>query len=202
MSDTIKHCGIVILAAGSSSRLGKPKQLLEFEGSTLLNRVATIACQSKRYPVIVVLGANADLIQENLSISGIDVVLNDNWQDGMASSLRTGVLAMGKMYPDVDGIMILVSDQPHLTNNHIVQLIDAQNKSGLPIAACSYAGIMGTPALFHKSIFPELMQLKGDIGAKKIIESRKQDVVTVFFDKGVVDIDTQADYENLLKGKV
>jgi molybdenum cofactor cytidylyltransferase len=202
MSDTIKHCGIVILAAGSSSRLGKPKQLLEFEGSTLLNRVATIACQSKRYPVIVVLGANADLIQENLSISGIDVVINDNWQDGMASSLRTGVLAMGKMYPDVDGIMILVSDQPHLTNNHIVQLIDAQNKSGLPIAACSYAGIMGTPALFHKSIFPELMQLKGDIGAKKIIESRKQDVVTVFFDKGVVDIDTQADYENLLKGKV
>jgi molybdenum cofactor cytidylyltransferase len=98
--------------------------------------------------------------------------------------------------------MILVSDQPHLTNNHIVQLIDAQNKSGLPIAACSYAGIMGTPALFHKSIFPELMQLKGDIGAKKIIESRKQDVVTVFFDKGIVDIDTQADYENLLKGKV
>ena len=202
MSDTIKHCGIVILAAGSSSRLGKPKQLLEFEGSTLLSRVATIACQSKRYPVIVVLGANADLIQENLSISGIDVVVNDNWQDGMASSLRTGVLAMEKMYPDVDGIMILVSDQPHLTNNHIVQLIDAQNKSGLPIAACSYAGIMGTPALFHKSIFPELMLLKGDIGAKKIIESRKQDVVTVFFDKGVVDIDTQADYENLLKGKV
>lgn len=202
MGYTIKHCGIVILAAGSSSRLGKPKQLLAFEGTTLLARVAAIACQSKRYPVIVVLGANADLIKENLSISGLDVVINEDWEEGMASSLRTGLHAMEKKYPAVDGIMILVSDQPHLTDNHIVQLIDAQNKSGLPIAACSYAGIMGTPALFHKSVFPELMQLKGDIGAKRIIESRKQDVVTVFFDKGVVDIDTQADYENLLKGKI
>lgn len=201
MSYKIRHCGIVILAAGSSSRLGKPKQLLAFEGTTLLTRVARIACQSEQYPVIVVLGSNAGLIKENLTIPGLNVVINEHWEEGMAGSLRKGLDSMTKMYPDVDGLMILVSDQPHLKHDTITQLIDAQNKSGLPIAACSYAGIIGTPALFHKTVFPELMQLKGDVGAKRIIESRKQDVVTVFFDKGVVDIDTQDDYEKLISGK-
>jgi molybdenum cofactor cytidylyltransferase len=201
MHHNIKQCGIIILAAGSSSRMGKPKQLLEFDGMTLLTRVSKMACQLKLYPVIAVLGANADLIQTNLDITGLDIVLNENWAEGMASSLRKGLYSMNEMYPQVDGVMILVGDQPYINNQQINQLIDSQNKSGLPISACSYEGIMGTPALFHKTVFPELMQLKGDIGAKKIIKKREQDVATVFFDKGVVDIDTLEDYENLINEK-
>jgi molybdenum cofactor cytidylyltransferase len=119
----------------------------------------------------------------------------------MASSLRKGLFSMNEMYPQIDGVIILVGDQPYINNQHIEQLIDSQKKSGLPISACSYAGIMGTPALFYKTIFPELMLLEGDIGAKKIIEKRKQDVATVFFDKGVIDIDTVEDYENLRNEK-
>ncbi|WP_291246823.1 nucleotidyltransferase family protein [Flavobacterium sp.] len=198
MHHNIKQCGIIILAAGSSSRMGKPKQLLEFDGMTLLTRVSKMACQSKLYPVIAVLGANADLIQTNLDIPGLDIILNENWAEGMASSIRKGLYSMNEMYPQVDGVIVLVGDQPYINNQHINQLIDSQNKSGLPISACSYAGIMGTPALFYKTVFPELMLLKGDIGAKKIIQKRKQDVATVFFDKGVVDIDTLEDYENLI----
>ncbi|WP_235890210.1 nucleotidyltransferase family protein [Flavobacterium gawalongense] len=201
MSYNIKQCGIIILAAGSSSRMGKPKQLLEFDGMTLITHVSKIACQSKLYPVIAVLGANVDLIQANLDVPGLDIVINENWKEGMASSLLKGLNSMNEMYPHVDGVIILVGDQPHINNQHIDQLIDSQNKSGLPISACSYAGIMGTPALFHKTVFPELMLLKGDIGAKKIIKKRKQDVATVFFDKGVVDIDTLEDYENLINEK-
>jgi molybdenum cofactor cytidylyltransferase len=95
--------------------------------------------------------------------------------------------------------MIVVGDQPYLNQTQIHQLIDSQNKTGLPIAACSYAGIIGTPALFHESVFPELLGLNGDIGAKKIIEKRMPNVVTISFDNGVIDIDTEEDYLNLIK---
>ena len=176
MSYTISYFGIIILAAGSSSRMGKPKQLLAFEGTTLLNRVMSLACQSSDNPVIVVLGANADVIKENLTVSRAEVIVNEGWEEGMASSLRKGLAVMNEKHPEVDGVLILVGDQPYLNNQHIEQLLEAQNKSGLPIAACSYAGIMGTPALFYKTIFPELMLLEGDIGAKKIIEKRTQNI--------------------------
>ena len=198
MSYNVSYFGIVILAAGSSSRMGKPKQLLAFEGTTLLNRVMSLACQSSDNPVIVVLGANADVIKENLTVSRAEVIVNEGWEEGMASSLRKGLVEMNERYPEVDGVMILVGDQPYLNKQYIQQLLEAQNKSGLPIAACSYKGIIGTPVLFHKSVFPELMALQGDVGAKKIIQNRKQDVVTVLFDKGIVDIDTPDDYDKLL----
>ena len=198
MSYNVSYFGIVILAAGSSRRMGKPKQLLAFEGTTLLNRVMSLACQSSDNPIIVVLGANADVIKENLTVSRAEVIVNEGWEEGMASSLRKGLVEMNERYPEVDGVMILVGDQPYLNKQYIQQLLEAQNKSGLPIAACSYEGIIGTPVLFHKSVFPELMALQGDVGAKKIIQNRKQDVVTVLFDKGIVDIDTPEDYENLL----
>lgn len=198
MSYTISYFGIIILAAGSSSRMGKPKQLLAFEGTTLLSRVVSLACQSGDNPVVVVLGANADVIKKNLTVSRAEVVVNEGWEEGMASSLRKGLAAMNEKHPEVDGVLILVGDQPYLNNQYIKQLLEAQIKSGLPIAACSYSGIIGTPVLFHKSIFLELMALQGDVGAKRIIQNRKQDVVTVLFDKGIVDIDTPDDYDKLL----
>jgi molybdenum cofactor cytidylyltransferase len=198
MSYNISYFGIIILAAGSSSRMGKPKQLLAFEGTTLLSRVVSLACQSRDNPVIVVLGANADVIKENLTVSRAEVIVNEGWEEGMASSLRKGLTVMNEKHSEVDGVLILVGDQPYLNNQHIEQLLEAQNKSEFPVAACSYAGIIGTPVLFHKSVFSELMALQGDVGAKRIIQNRKQDVVTVLFDKGIVDIDTPDDYDKLL----
>lgn len=199
MDGIIKQCGVLILAAGSSSRMGKPKQLLEFEGGTLLSHIAKVVCQSNLHPIIVVLGANENSIRNSLDASQLDIVTNENWETGMASSIVKGILYIKEKYPNVDGVMIVVADQPYLNETQMHQLIDSHNKTGLPIAACSYAGSIGTPALFHESVFPELLALNGDIGAKKIIEKRMPNVATINFDKGVIDIDTKEDYLNLIR---
>lgn len=201
MTCTIKQCGILILAAGASSRMGRPKQLLEFEGETLLTHVAKTAYNSKLSPTIVVLGANTELIKNSLNVPQLLIVTNKNWKEGMASSIVKGITFIKEKYPEVDGIIIAVGDQPHISESQLYQLLEVQNTTGLPIAACSYAGVIGTPALFHQSVFTDLITLKGDIGAKKIIENRIQDVVTINFDQGIIDIDTEKEYQDLLKNQ-
>jgi len=198
MNYTIEQCGIIILAAGESKRLGNPKQLLSFEGNTLLARVAATASASGLYPVMAVLGANAEKIRSTLNIPGIQVVNNDNWQEGMASSIRKGLTTMMELFPQVDGVILLVCDQPHLDQSVIRALIEAQRDEGLPAAAASYGGKLGTPALFHKHLFPDLMSLSGDTGARKMLEQNRENVVEIEFEMGIVDIDTQEDYERLL----
>jgi len=198
MKYNIEHCGIIILAAGESRRLGNPKQLLSFGGNTLLTRVANTACESGLNPVIAVLGANDDKISATLNIPGLMVVKNDDWKEGMASSIRIGLSSILELFPQVDGVILLVCDQPYLNRDLIKALIEAQRDSGLPAAAASYGGKLGTPALFHKSLFPELMSLSGDTGARKILDKMREDVVTIDFEMGIVDIDTQEDYERLL----
>lgn len=198
MKCSIEQCGIIILAAGESKRLGNPKQLLSFDGNALLSRVAKTACESMTYPVIAVLGAHVEKIRPTLKIPGLNVVNNNDWREGMASSIRTGLTSMIELYPQVDGIIILVCDQPYLSHDLIKALIEAQRDAGLPAAAASYSGKLGTPALFHKSLFSDLMLLSGDKGARKMLEQMREDVVEVDFELGDVDIDTQADYERLL----
>lgn len=198
MKYNIEHCGIIILAAGESKRLGKPKQLLSFDGNTLLTRVANTACESGLKPVIAVLGANDDKISTTLNIPGLMVVKNDDWKEGMASSIRIGLTSMLDLAPQVDGVIVLVCDQPYLNQDLIKALIEAQRDAGLPSAAASYGGKLGTPALFHKSLFPELMSLSGDTGARKILDKMRECVVTIDFQMGIVDIDTAEDYERLL----
>jgi molybdenum cofactor cytidylyltransferase len=198
MKCSIEQCGIIILAAGESKRLGSPKQLLSIDGSTLLARVAKTACELMTYPVIAVLGAHAEKISPTLNIPGITVVNNEDWQEGMASSIRKGLTSMVELYPQVDGIIILVCDQPYLSHDLIKALIEAQHNAGLPAAAAAYNGKLGTPALFHKSLFSALMLLSGDKGARKMLEQMRENVVEVDFEMGDVDIDTQADYERLL----
>lgn len=194
----INQCGIVILAAGQSKRLGQPKQLLPFGGTALVVRVADAACRLKLYPVLAVLGAHAEKIMPYLNMPGIRVVVNEEWEEGMASSIRKGIEAMDRYYPHLDGIMFLVCDQPHLDHQLIRDLIGLQDETGMPAAACSYAGILGTPALFHKSLFHELMQLKGDVGARKLLEKIKDEVAVLTFDHGVLDVDTPEDYSRLM----
>jgi len=198
MKYNIEQCGIIILAAGESKRLGNPKQLLSFDGNTLLARVAKTACESMMWPVIAVLGAHAEKIRPTLNIPDLNVVNNENWQEGMASSLRTGLTSMMELYAQVDGIIILVCDQPYLSHDLIKALIEAQRDAGLPAAAAAYNGKLGTPALFHKSLFSALLLLSGDTGARKMLERIRENVVEVDFEMGDVDIDTQADYERLL----
>jgi molybdenum cofactor cytidylyltransferase len=201
MNYQINHCGILILAAGQSARLGIPKQLLDYEGLSLIKRVAQTALESGIGKVTVVLGANAEQIRTELDMPALCLVENRGWEEGMASSVRAGVRAITAMDRDTDGLMILVCDQPYLGKTVLQQLIQLQRESGLPLAACVYDGKAGTPALFHKTVFPELLELTGDTGARKLINSYGDQVAQLTFEEGKIDIDTKEDYEKLTRNK-
>ena len=199
MQYQINHCGILILAAGQSNRLGRPKQLLKYNGSPFIKRVTEIAIATECCPVVIVLGAYADQIQSELTMNGIHVLINAHWQEGMASSIREGLKELVRLNEKIDGVVVLVCDQPYLKTKHINALIQLQAQKNLPAVSCSYEGVLGTPALFHKSLFQQLLNLQGDSGAKKILSSFNSEIGIVEFDEGVFDVDTESDYEKLLE---
>jgi molybdenum cofactor cytidylyltransferase len=196
---TIEHCCIVILAAGKSNRLGSPKQLLSFKGKSLLKHAAEAAIGTGLKPVIVITGSRAHLMEKELENYPVQLVFNENWEEGMASSIRCGVEAAQGLKPEADGILFMVCDQPFAVTSVLKELIARQKETGMPITACVYENITGTPALYHKSIFPELNTLTGDIGARKIISKHSDELAVISFSSGKTDIDTGSDYENLLK---
>ncbi len=201
MSHLIEHCGVLIVAAGESKRLGTPKQLLQFEGQSLINRLVNIVRDAGSFPITIVLGAEAAAIQAQLPDVNLHVVINEEWREGMGSSIRVGLKQMIKADSKIDGVMILVCDQPFIKSESIQSLIQMQQSTGLPMAACFYEGIVGTPALFHQYMFTDLLKLTGDTGAKKIMKDKMGDVAKLNFEKGVIDIDTMEDYQKIIQGE-
>lgn len=201
MSHLIEHCGVLIVAAGESKRLGTPKQLLQFEGQSIINRLIEIVRMSGEIPITMVLGAEAEAIQAQLTDTTLNLVLNEDWKEGMGTSIRIGLTRMIEVDSALDGVMILVCDQPYIKSEQIQALIQLQNNTGLPMAACFYAGIVGTPALFHSSMFPQLLQLKDDNGAKIILKEAIDQVAQLHFEKAVMDIDTEEDYQKIIQGE-
>jgi molybdenum cofactor cytidylyltransferase len=191
------NCGIILLAAGSSGRLGKPKQLLPYKKSTLLQYLMNEARASNAGTVVVVLGANEEIIQPELKTEGFYITVNKSWREGMASSIRSGIIELQKINPSTDAAILMVCDQPLVTSQLLNELISMHNKKGKPIVSSYYDDITGPPALFHQSMFPELLLLTGDKGAKKVVEIHTGNVATVPFPGGNIDIDTMADYEAL-----
>jgi molybdenum cofactor cytidylyltransferase len=190
--------GIVILAGGASSRLGKPKQLLEYKGKSLLTHAIDLATATGANQVITVLGAHADQLISESGKTGTTVLKNTEWEDGMASSIRVGLTGLLEIDPDVEAVILMVCDQPFVNGALLNELMNEYRSSGKPIIACAYGDSIGTPALFDKTIFASLLQLEGDAGAKKIIKSSPQLVQTISFPEGNIDIDTIADYNNLV----
>jgi molybdenum cofactor cytidylyltransferase len=193
------NIGIVILAAGSSSRLGKPKQLLEFDGMNLLNHAIIEATNSNTCSVVVVLGDNADLIANKIDRDIAIIVKNENWDEGIASSVRLGIGTLLSQIPSIDAVIFMTCDQPYISSSVLNELMIKYQQTGKPIVTSNYGEATGPPALFHKSFFPELMGLKGDVGARKIIQQHGDQVATVSFPQGKIDIDTKEDYEALKK---
>jgi molybdenum cofactor cytidylyltransferase len=187
--------GLIILAAGESSRLGQPKQNLLFQGQTLLQRAVETALASACTPVIVVLGANADRITP---IANVNIIYNDDWQEGMASSIRIGVREMAKD-ASVSNIVIMLCDQPFVNVGLLNSMITMQHQTGKSIVACTYNGTTGAPVLFNEVWFAELLLLQGQEGAKKIINNHPGHKATIAFEQGSIDIDTLADYEEMVK---
>ena len=197
MATSFQHIAIVILAAGASSRLGSPKQLLEYNGKTLLQHAVDTALASGCPKVMVVLGARADIFKPGLENQPIEILENNNWQEGMASSIRYALQHITIAGFQPESIIFMVCDQPYVTSSLLMSLVEKGVETGLPIIASGYGGKAGTPALFHKSMFSQLMELKGDKGARSLLAAQPQKVAIVPFPKGVTDIDTVADYELL-----
>ena len=187
---------MILLAAGASSRLGRAKQLLDYNGQSFLKHMISTVESAGLTSLIVVLGANASSLSAEADGKHIDVVINTGWQEGIASSIRCGIIAMQNRYPACDGALIIVCDQPYITVDLRNQLIRVQKKSGKPIAASAYEKIAGTPAIFHQSFFTQLASLQGDKGAGKILKQVPDSIATIDFPLGSFDIDTQEDYDN------
>jgi molybdenum cofactor cytidylyltransferase len=193
-----ESCAIIILAAGESTRMGRPKQLLPYNGKSLLEHAVDTANDSIAEPVIVVLGANADLLEKEIDDKKVHIAINNEWKEGMASSVRCGIKTLEHIAPSTDATVIMVCDQPFVSSVLLDHLISMQKNSGKLIVTSQYEDAIGPPALFHRTIFPELLQLKGDTGAKKIIEQRMNEVATVPFAEGAIDIDTEEQYRAIL----
>jgi len=192
--------GIIILAAGSSSRFGSTKQLVHFKGKTLLQHTIEEATEAGAEPIVVVTGANANEISKEIKNEKIEIVFNKDWEQGMALGIIIGLKKAISLNNKMEKAIIAVCDQPFISSSLFQQLYQKQNESAKYIVACCYADTIGTPALFTQKYFDVLMKLKGDEGAKKLMKTYSEDVATVDFPKGYIDIDTKEDYENLLNG--
>ena len=189
--------GVIILAAGSSSRLGNPKQLVEFRGIPLLQHSIEVAESLKFDTKILVLGAKAEEIIKKIDSKSFEVVINENWEEGMGTSISKGVTEALKHEKDLDHILMLLSDQPFVNKEKIQELIRVQLDSYKPATFSEYAGEVGVPAIFSRDIFPELQKLKKDQGAKKLILNNEISFETVKFEGGNFDVDTAEDVELL-----
>ena len=194
-----EHIGAVILAAGSSSRLGEPKQLVTFRDKPLLQKVIDLCAPLNLSSQVIVLGANSDAIQEGVDPGKFNFVLNEEWSEGIAGSIRKGVAYSLELNPECRHLMILLSDQPFVSTELLQKLLKAHITGTKEITASLYKGDTGVPAIFSKSIFPLLMELKGDQGAKKIMKQFPDKVASVPFEMGYFDVDTPEDQAELRK---
>lgn len=192
-----KNVGLILLAAGASSRLGRPKQLLIYHGQTLLQYSLQTALASRAHPVMVVLGANAGTLHRGIKDGNVQVVVNAHWQEGMATSIGCGIKNITEMAPAIEGIILMTCDQPYVTVTLLDELIAVHRKTGKQIVACGYDNTFGPPVFFHQTLFDELLRLKGDIGARSIIRQHPDRVAIIPFPEGAFDVDTAADYERI-----
>jgi|TARA_R110002124_G_scaffold197102_1_gene364226 molybdenum cofactor cytidylyltransferase len=192
--------GIIILAAGSSSRLGEAKQLLQIGERNLIQHVVGEANKTNPYRIVVVTGAYHLEIKESLNGFMVQIVHNKYWQKGMGSSIRLGIAAITNLDQTLDAVLLSVSDQPYITAGLFKNLIQKFIKTKKGIVASRYQETFGTPTLFSKSLFPELSGLPVSTGAKKLFASHANDLESVDFPLGYIDIDTIDDYTAYLKG--
>jgi molybdenum cofactor cytidylyltransferase len=180
---------LILLAAGASTRLGRPKQLLLFRGRSLLRHATETALGSVCRPVVVVLGALADPLQTELTALPVTVAMNPAWAEGMAKSIRAGLKEVSSKTPGPDAVVIMLCDQPLITAGMLDRLVIMHRSSGMGIVASEYKGALGAPALFARRYFPDLGALEGDQGARRIIVNHKADLARISLPEAAFDVD-------------
>ncbi|MBG48264.1 MAG: 4-diphosphocytidyl-2C-methyl-D-erythritol synthase [Pseudozobellia sp.] len=202
MSDSLEHIVIVILAAGSSSRMGEPKQLLPYNHTTLLGNAIEQAKKSDAQKIVLVLGANAHLIEEAHKSAEVEFVINPDWENGMGSSIAVAVNHLMNNTGEVNGILFMLADQPLVDYEHLNKLIAKFKSVPESIIASEYEKRAGVPAIFSQSYFSQLSRLGARAGAQTIIELNMKEVATVNLGEKSIDIDTKEEYRNLLENKL
>lgn len=192
---------VILLAAGASVRLGRPKQLLFYHGQTLLRRAAeTAVAAAAGAAVVVVTGAQHDALLPELA--GLPVLLArcPAWAQGMGASLKCGLAALEKEQALLRGVTLMLCDQPHVSPELLRELVATHTATGLAIVACTYAGVQGVPVFFSAAAVPLLRQLPDGAGAGQLLKRYPALVAAVPFPSGVIDVDTEAQYAALLAG--
>lgn len=185
----------IVLAAGLSLRMGRPKLLLDWGGRPVIRRAVEQVKAGGADEVVVVVGREAPAIREALSGLSVRFVLNPEPEAGQASSIACGVLALG---PDAGAALIALGDQPALPSEVVPRLLQAFRETGKAIVAPLYRGVQGNPVLFAAAVLPELRALTGDRGARSVVEKDPSRVALVSLDLPMpADLDTLQDYERL-----
>jgi CTP:molybdopterin cytidylyltransferase MocA len=179
-----------ILAAGSSSRLGRPKQLVLVEGEPLLRRTVRLALATPCSAIAVVVGANRDAVTPALADLAVTALVNDAWPEGVASSIRAA--AAWAESQGATGLLVMVCDQPRLTTEHLAALLAEHARTGA-IVGSAYRNTVGVPAVFPASSFPALAALQGDRGARALLGG----AAAIAWDDGAIDVDSEADVTEL-----
>lgn len=193
---------VVILAAGNSSRLGRPKQTLWYNGRSLVRRMAEEALLAVLGPVVVVTGAYAPEVSAELAGLDVQLAYNESWEEGMGLGIVAGLSALKDLAPGLNHVIVSVCDQPYISAELFGQMIERQKETGSGIVACAYADTLGTPVLFGQQYFEDLLRLNGHEGAKVLLRLYHSDVTDIPFPKGHIDIDTEEDYQELKKGEL
>ncbi len=190
-------CALVLLAAGASRRMGRPKQLLPVAGRPLVRLVAEQALAAPVTPVIVVLGAHAAQIGSSLAGLPVQIVVHDQWERGMGSSLRAGVEAVLAAKPETKAVIVALADQPGCSADHFSRLIETHQATGRTIVASATEEGVGPPVLFAAHWFHRLRQLEGAVGARELLREQRAATATVPLETAA-DLDTPADYARFL----
>jgi molybdenum cofactor cytidylyltransferase len=187
----------IIVAAGASTRLGQPKQLVMLDGEPLLQRAVRCAREAGAEPVFVVLGAYSDVIEKIVDFGTATIVRNDDWEEGIASSIRAGVKAVNARI-EAAGVLLMTCDQPRMTAAHLQKMIELfDTRLETAMIASVYAGARGVPALFPRVLFADLLALRGDKGARGLLAIASLPSVEIQFEGGEVDIDRPEDLAEL-----
>lgn len=193
-----REIAILLLAAGSSSRLGRSKQLLSITGQPLLLKSVEAAIESGIKNIIVVLGANEEAHRQVIKDAGVQVVVNTDWKKGMGSSLKVGLAYLLQQMPKVEAVVTMVCDQPLINSDQLVKLVSGYENSESTIIASFYQGVAGVPVLFDRTLFSELLSMSDEAGAKKILQQHPELILMVPFLGGEIDIDTEDDLREFL----
>jgi molybdenum cofactor cytidylyltransferase len=192
--------GVIILAAGASTRYGSIKQLLPYKGSTLVQHSIHEALATEPVVVIVVLGAHAEVIAERIKDEPVQIAYNPDWVQGMGTSIGAGIAALKRTMATAAEVLIMVCDQPYVSRGLLGAIIARRKTSGKGIVACSYNSVAGVPVLFSQQYFDELSALSAN-GAKGLLLKHGHDLAEIDFPLGSSDIDTVQDYEQILEAE-